>query len=71
MFSNLFVKTSNNFGCTRKQWKEISFWIFPSMLRAPKGALALLVGDTPNPGKIRLRSFANTPNGVAFSLHFF
>ena len=27
-----------------------------------KGALALLVGDTPNPDKI---SFANTPNGVA------
>jgi len=29
--------------------------------------LAMLVGDTPIPGKIRSRSFVNTPYGVAFN----
>jgi len=28
--------------------------------------LAMLVGDTPIPGKNHFRSFANTPCGVAF-----
>ena len=53
--------------------KDILFRISLVTLRAPD-ALALLVGDTPNPGKNRLRSFADTPCGVSFmqtaGLHF-
>lgn len=54
---------SNNF-C--KQCLRISFWIFLDTHRPPCGVLALLVGDTPIPSKSHLRSFANTPCGVAF-----